>query len=162
MSQTQSLNYFHDRLRFTEWANREWLRVLTSLPTAPPKAVQVLAHIVVAGDLWLSRIISDNKTIVVWPQFTLPEIDQAMHRSTQNWEAWFDRSDLPKLETMIAYTNSKGEKFSSSLNDILTHMVSHGNYHRGQIALLVRQAGHEPVLTDFIHATRNNLYRRIT
>ncbi|MGG1633398.1 DinB family protein [Paenibacillus sp. NRS-1760] len=26
----------------------------------------------------------------------------------------------------------------------------HGSYHRGQIALLLRQAGAEPILTDYI------------
>ena len=30
------------------------------------------------------------------------------------------------------------------------HMATHGAYHRGQVALLVRDAGADPLATDFI------------
>jgi uncharacterized damage-inducible protein DinB len=32
----------------------------------------------------------------------------------------------------------------------MIHLVNHASYHRAQIALLMRQQGHEPINTDFI------------
>jgi uncharacterized damage-inducible protein DinB len=50
--------------------------------------------------------------------------------------------------------NSKGEPYTSSVEDILTHVVFHGAYHRGQIAAKMRESGLEPAYTDYIHAIR--------
>lgn len=37
----------------------------------------------------------------------------------------------------MLYSNIKGEKFTSTLDDILIHVFNHSTYHRGQVALLV-------------------------
>jgi uncharacterized damage-inducible protein DinB len=55
----------------------------------------------------------------------------------------------------VAYRNSKGEFWTSSVGDILTHVLLHAHYHRGQIAASQREAGGEPAYTDFIHAARS-------
>jgi len=41
--------------------------------------------------------------------------------------------------------------------DVLTHVVLHSAYHRGQIASLIRSGGDAPAYTDFIHAARQGL-----
>lgn len=157
----QSLAYFLDRFRYTEWANRVWLARLQELSDPSPQARGILGHVVAAEELWLVRITGSNKSVVVWPDYSLDVIGKVMGQAYADWTAWFGRTEHPPLDTLITYTNSQGERFSSSLNDTLTHVVNHGNYHRGQIALLVRQAGYQPVYTDFIHATRNSLYPRV-
>ncbi len=43
------------------------------------------------------------------------------------------------------------------MEDILTHVVLHSAYHRGQIASQVRSGGEQPAYTDFIHAARQGL-----
>jgi uncharacterized damage-inducible protein DinB len=59
------------------------------------------------------------------------------------------------LDGKVEYRNSKGEPWSSRVEDMLTHVLFHSAYHRGQIALQMRAAGNEPAYTDFIHAVRN-------
>jgi len=61
------------------------------------------------------------------------------------------------LAGSIEYRNSKGERWQSSVADVLTHVLLHGSYHRGQIASAVRAAGGIPAYTDFIHASRQGL-----
>ena len=61
------------------------------------------------------------------------------------------------LGDVVSYVNSKGEAWRSTVGDILTHVVLHSSYHRGQIASHVRATGAEPAYTDFIHATRTGL-----
>jgi uncharacterized damage-inducible protein DinB len=36
-----------------------------------------------------------------------------------------------------------------SLGELVQHILNHSTYHRGQIALLLRQLGHEPPSTDY-------------
>lgn len=52
---------------------------------------------------------------------------------------------------------AKGDSFSSTIEDILQHVITHSAYHRGQIAADLRTSGSTPAYTDFIHATRNGL-----
>ncbi|MGH7670969.1 MAG: DinB family protein, partial [Gemmatimonadaceae bacterium] len=54
----------------------------------------------------------------------------------------------------VAYRNSAGKEFSSAVGEMLTQVATHGCYHRGQIAALVRAAGDEPQSTDFIAFAR--------
>ena len=58
------------------------------------------------------------------------------------------------LRAKVEYRNSKGEAFSSQVEDVLMHVILHSAYHRGQIAMEMRAAGVEPAYTDFIHAVR--------
>ena len=62
----------------------------------------------------------------------------------------------PRLNRQAEYVNSKGERYVSSVEDILTHVVFHGAYHRGQIAAKMREAGFDPAYTDYIHAVRQH------
>jgi uncharacterized damage-inducible protein DinB len=58
------------------------------------------------------------------------------------------------LNDQVEYRNSKGQAWSSRVEDVLTHVLFHSAYHRGQIALQMRASGMEPAYTDFIHAVR--------
>jgi uncharacterized damage-inducible protein DinB len=108
-------------------------------------------HILAAELLWLSRIAGKPAPLPVWPELSLKECEQQMDRIS---------SELPeslwreKLSRPVSYTNSKGEPWTSTIEDILTHVVIHSAYHRGQIASDLRNAGHEPAYTDYIHALR--------
>jgi uncharacterized damage-inducible protein DinB len=63
------------------------------------------------------------------------------------------------LARQINYVNSKGESWSSQVDDILLHVITHSAYHRGQIASNMRAAGLTPAYTDFIHAVRQELVK---
>ena len=73
------------------------------------------------------------------------------------WTAYLRELTPVRLEETVSYVNSKGEPWTSSVEDILTHVVLHSSYHRGQIAADMRAAGHTPAYTDYIHARRQGL-----
>ena len=62
--------------------------------------------------------------------------------------------DAAELNRPVHYVNSAGQEFVNTVRDILFHVAMHGSYHRGQIALLVREAGGQPAATDFIAFAR--------
>jgi uncharacterized damage-inducible protein DinB len=54
------------------------------------------------------------------------------------------------LITRVSYENLQGIRWGYSLAEMMQHLVNHSSYHRGQIAVLLRQVGQAPVPTDFL------------
>ncbi|HSP13543.1 MAG TPA: DinB family protein [Thermoanaerobaculia bacterium] len=140
-----------DRLfAYDDWANREEVKLLRHLGTSAP-GLRLLNHIVGAQWIWLSRIRDEKPKLAVWPELTLEQAVAELDRLRDAWRETLRRVDR---KASIHYTNSKGEPWSSPIDDVLMHVVMHGAYHRGQIATMVRQGGETPAYTDYIHATR--------
>jgi uncharacterized damage-inducible protein DinB len=58
------------------------------------------------------------------------------------------------LALPVTYVNSAGREFDTVVGDILLHVALHGQYHRGKVTLMLRQAGLTPAPTDFIAFVR--------
>jgi uncharacterized damage-inducible protein DinB len=141
---------------YGSWANRESLQSIHAFADPPEGARRLMAHIVAAEWLWLGRMQDDVKKMAVWPALSLDQCADELRELDFAWDAFFEQVSPDRLASRVEYTNSKGERFSSSVHDILMHLVLHAHYHRGQIAREVRQAGGEPAYTDFIHAARTH------
>ena len=147
----------HLRRQFTydEWANREVLVALKKSTADTSRPRELLAHIVSAERLWLERILQQPQSTAVWPGLSLAQCEMQIAALKQEWANFFEVLTAAKLAGEINYKNSKGESWASSLQDILTHVLLHSAYHRGQIASHMRAAGDTPAYTDFIHAVRS-------
>jgi uncharacterized damage-inducible protein DinB len=147
---------FQRLLAYDAWANRETLSSLRAAGTPPPKALRAMSHLVGAGRLWLARLEgSRQKPPAVWPGLSLEEAAAGIEELARRWTG-FSGLDESSLARPVSYTNSKGEPWTSSVGDILIHVVLHGGYHRGQIASELRAAGFTPAYTDYIEAVRRN------
>lgn len=115
--------------------------------------MRILAHIAAAQWVWLERL-RGGPPAVVWPEWSLEECAAQFDALRDAW-----RERLPRIDrsASITYTNSLGERWTSRAGDVLTHVILHGAYHRGQIALIIRDSGQTPPHTDFIHCTRAGL-----
>lgn len=149
------LAVFHRLFRWGHWANEEALSSLRRTPV--PAAVRWLAHIAAAELLWLARLRDEAPPLPVWPQFDLDDTERRLTESRLTWTAHLEGLAAEDLNDGVGYRNSKGEFWTSTVGDILTHVSHHGAYHRGQIASAVRAAGGEPAYTDFIHAARQGV-----
>jgi uncharacterized damage-inducible protein DinB len=135
---------------YDDWANRE--EVARARQSA--HALRLLNHIIGAQWIWLARLRGEKAKMAVWPELT---IDQVTSELDVLRDAWRDILKRVDRSSKIEYRNSKGEPWSSPVDDILTHVIMHGAYHRGQIATVVRQGGETPAYTDFIHAARTGV-----
>ena len=90
----------------------------------------------------------------VWPELPLAGFSVEIKRLAGIWRDYLSEPAAARLGQPVAYVNSKGESYTSSVEDILTHVVFHGAYHRGQIAASMRVSGFEPAYTDYIHSIR--------
>jgi uncharacterized damage-inducible protein DinB len=131
-------------------------RVLASLrqSNVPPRALELFAHVLGAEHVWLSRLEGRAQTVAVWPALTLEECASLAAHNRETYGAYVDRLTSADLRREVHYRNSAGAEFDTAIEDILLHVALHGSYHRGQVALLVRDAGAEPEPTDFIAFAR--------
>ena len=150
-----TIEYYQRLFAYDAWGNRavlDSLRLATLSPSS--RACAILAHLVGAGRVWLDRILGRAAAAEVWPQLSFDECEAGFRELESGWAAALEKLKPGDLAAKVTYFNSRGERWESVRGDILMHVILHGTYHRGQIAVLVREAGHAPAYTDFIEATR--------
>ncbi len=143
---------------YNAWANGEVLETIRK-NGGSERAVQLMSHIVAAERVWLERLKQQPQSVPVWPQ---PNLDQCKADAADLAHLWHDYLDLitaGDVAQEISYKNTKGELWSSTIVDILTHVIMHSAYHRGQIASHMRENGQTPAYTDYIHAVRQGFVK---
>ena len=143
---------------YDDWANRECLAAMRAVGSVSADTVGRMAHILSAQKLWLERILRQPQSMPVWPTLTIEDCMALADEMSSAWQNHLtrlaNRFAPGSLDDKVEYRNSKGEPWSSRVGNILTHVLFHSAYHRGQIALQMRSSGVEPAYTDFIHAVR--------
>ena len=150
-----NLDAFRRLLAYDAWGNLAALESL-QLGTLTPssRASALVGHLIGAGRLWLDRLHGRSSASDIWPVLSLDECEAGFRELDAAWREYLGGLKEVDLQKPISYVNSKGEAWESTVGDILMHAALHGTYHRGQIAMLVRQSGNTPAYTDFIEASR--------
>ncbi len=141
--------------RYDAWAVAEVAKAL-AVPSAPPKSLKVLAHIVSAERLWYERIHQLPQSFPVWPDWDAAQSQTQATEISKLWDSYLSQGEKI-LTQSVGYKNTKGEGWTSRVEDILLHVITHSSYHRGQIAADMRACGLSPAYTDYIHAVREKL-----
>ncbi len=149
--------HFLRMFAYDDWANRECLSGLSRARGVSDAIVRRLGHILAAEKLWLERLRGEPQTMPVWPAATLQDCAALAGEMAERWRQYLHELPVEAFGESVEYRNSKGEAWRNRVDDVLTHVVTHSAYHRGQIALEMRQAGVDPAYTDFIHAVRQGL-----
>jgi uncharacterized damage-inducible protein DinB len=139
---------------YDAWANRAALASIGRSAAPPPAALRRMGHVLGAQYLWLGRLRREREPGPVWPEWSLEECDRRTGEIARRWSAYLGRIRPGSLDRAVAYVSSAGEPWTSGVGDILTHVVLHSAYHRGQIATDLRGSGADPASTDFIHCVR--------
>ena len=153
------LDYLRRLFAYDDWANREVLAALRNAPNPPARSLKLIAHILSAEGLWLARINQEKPSLPVWPELALAQCEAEGDALGTSWRSYLEECKEAGLSHQIRYVNSKGETWSSQVDDVLLHVITHSAYHRGQIASDMRAAGLTPAYTDFIHAIRQEIVK---
>jgi uncharacterized damage-inducible protein DinB len=149
-------DHFARVFRHDAWAQAEVARHLRAAGS-PPDGVRLLAHIVGAEWLWLERMGHEPRGLGVWPTLDQDGCEAQLGPLAGALLRLARTLDDDALAREVRYVNSQGRAFTSRVHDIVTHLPLHSAHHRGQIASLLRAAGHTPAVTDFTHAAREGL-----
>ena len=85
-----------------------------------------------------------------WPTLGLEECGAALDDLHEHWMAMLDQLAPERLTQDLTYRTTTGVEFKTPIRDVLTHLVMHSAYHRGQVAAAVREAGGKPAATDYV------------
>jgi uncharacterized damage-inducible protein DinB len=152
-------DYLRRQFAYDEWANREVLAAIRTAGSVNERSLQLMAHILAAERVWLDRLKQMPQSVPVWPK---PDLEQCEAQAAELGGLWLQFLDLitaGDVSQSISYKNTKGEAWTSTIVDVLTHVVMHSAYHRGQIASHMRSIGQTPAYTDFIHGVRQGLFK---
>ena len=152
-------DYMRRQFAYDAWANQEVLNTLRAAGGENTRSLQLMSHILAAERVWLERLKQIPQTVPVWPNPDLAQCEAQAMALKKLWSEYLDLVTAGDISLPISYRNSKGEIWTSTIVDVLTHVVLHSAYHRGQIASHMRSNGQTPPYTDFIHAVRQELVK---
>ncbi len=152
-------HHFQRQFEYDAWANREVLTAIRGSRGAAARSLQLFAHSVSAELLWLERLQQEPQSQPVWPEWGLDQCEARSKEVGELWRKYLEGLALDDLSKKVSYKNSKGEPWTSAVEDVVTHVLFHSAYHRGQIASFMRAGSDTPAYTDFIHAVRQGLIR---
>ena len=140
-------DYFLNLYRYNAWANKRALECLKKQNVEDQKILTIMSHILSALFIWLNRIKGlPTSPFPLWQQYKLEELITMGEDAGHNWLDFVEKNNDFNRE--LNYTNYQGHPFTNNVEKIMIHLVNHSTYHRGQIAMLLRQKGYEPVNTD--------------
>ena len=136
------------------WSDALLLAALESMQTPLEAAWREYSHVLGAESVWLDRLRQRPARVAVWPHLTPAEAATLAAELREDYIAYLDALTPDALDVAVPYVNSAGQSFATPAGDILLHVALHGQYHRGKVNLLLRQADLAPAPTDYIAFAR--------
>jgi len=143
------------------WANRrvlktsrflQWPDFIRDIGASHGSIRGTLVHILWGEWLWLRRWQGESPRQV----FAAEEFSEWMALECR-WSALEQEQNVflenltdARLSMRVSYENLQGVRWEYSLAEMMQHLVNHSSYHRGQVAVLLRQLGQKPLTTDFL------------
>jgi uncharacterized damage-inducible protein DinB len=153
--------------RFRLWyayerdCNAKVIGMLESVPAANrsspqfARAVGKAAHLVAARHMWLFRLgVCRDKPDDWFPGTTLEQLPTATADIERRWTEYLQSLTEEDVLGNFEWTGGDGARRRWPLIDLLTQVFGHAWYHRGQIAMLVKDLGGESVDADYIFWNR--------
>lgn len=141
--------YFVTLFRYNAWANERIINCLVQQSVSHERILTLMGHIIAAQFVWLHRVKGlPPPDLKLWGTYTLDELPGLASKASNQWLDFIETSDDSNRE--VSYHNLAGQPYTSHLEVIMMQVANHSTYHRGQISVLLRDNGFEPVNTDFI------------
>ena len=153
-------NYFLSLLDYNSWANNQFFKVIVELPEVEVNKQRQsfmnsirnsLNHLLVIDKVWLANMKKENhaftnlQTILfenmndLWEEKKITENEIRGYVTTLNED---------EMEEIIEFELIGGNKSSLPRFMIITHLITHGGYHRGIIAEMCGKIPLPPIAQD--------------
>src|ERR1019366_10704844 len=147
----ESIESFRRLFEYDHWADLAALESLGSIAGLSEKPLKVFSHVLGAQRVWRARFDDPSPpNAQPWPILTQEECRSGIDEIYQRWVELLDAFSDEKLSHNLVYHTTQGAKFETPIRDVLTHLLMHSAYHRGQVAAAVREAGGKPAATDYV------------
>ncbi|RAZ84647.1 damage-inducible protein DinB [Mesorhizobium hawassense] len=157
-------------LAYQAWANDEFAEKLAGIDPARDAgerhaAIRLMNHVHVVSRIFAAHLkgvahghASDNTEETPEPA----ELRAALAEADRWYLDYLETVSEQELAEPVAFTFTDGDKGCMTRQEMLTHVVLHGGYHRGEIGrMLVRIAVSPPWDTYAVHLHRAEPARRL-
>ena len=141
-------SHFLHLFEYDYWANQQVWKSVVEKPLTNPKIANLFSHLLSAQRIWLNRCQHVSEIIPLWD--TKLDLENLMVVNHERWKAFLEKLEDGDFAKIINYQTTSGVAFQTKLNDILTHLINHGTYHRGQIVQLLKNERETLPATDYI------------
>lgn len=139
------------QIEHMDWANRRLISAIEDQQCRDSGILSLFHHVLAAEKVWIVRLQGlDSSHLVLWTTSDVERLKEMVLDNGESYRVYLEELNDDDLDKSIAYRNQSGQPFETSVRDILAHVTTHGQYHRGQINRMLRQAGSEPVALDYI------------
>ena len=142
-------DYFLKLYQYNAWANQRVIECLDRQQVKDEKILCIFGHLVCAQLIWFNRLKGLPKSsLQLWGNYSVFELKSIAEEASRSWLGFIAEED--QFDRVLKYTNYVGDYYETNIRDLMTHLVNHCTYHRGQVAVLLREKRFEPVNTDFV------------
>lgn len=141
-------SHLHNLILFNTWANHRVVESLKSCPVIPEMGVIFLSHIL--QNNWYVLDLIKGLPGTPWyaaVDYSLAECIAEIPKIESAYLEYVSSKSEAELAQTFEFTGYEGSHRVRVISDMLFHTMDHCTYHRGQIAMVVRQAGGEPAKT---------------
>lgn len=108
-----------------------------------------LAHIVNVQEYWFERVIQfPDQDTDRWEEYPPGEIRERAKDANRKWLDLIGDHEVD-LDTEIFFETEKGVSRSAPIHRICRHLIQHGEHHRAQILLFLRNCDINTPLVDY-------------
>ncbi|WP_101842542.1 DinB family protein [Halobacillus sp. Marseille-P3879] len=149
---------------YNEWANKQIFNRLKELPkdvyrqevqSVFSSISNVLAHVYLSDLGWIEVFSgkSMNYALELASQQReteakgIDEMEEMFFKLSEKYKLFL--SQKGNLDKPIEIENPLGGLMKTNVSELVTHVVNHGTYHRGNITAMLRQMGYVSVGTDY-------------
>jgi len=155
---TQAL--LHSLFKYKAWANEE---LFAGFARIDPKvnsserhaAIRLLNHIYVVDRIFAAHLSAEghNYSATNTPETpSLEELRSAVAESDSWYVEYVGKMSQGVLQEMVEFTFTDGAPGWMSRGEMLAHVATHGDYHRGAVGRLLPQLS-VPPFTEYLHKT---------
>ena len=147
---------------YNKWANARTLEAASKLTpeqftedlhSSHRSVRDTLAHILAAEWIWLERWNGVSPKALLDPTDfpTLEAIKTRLAEVESGYGQFISGLTDESLQTVVSYTNTRGEEWRYSLAHMMQHVANHSSYHRGQVTTMLRQLGADVIPVDLLN-----------
>ena len=142
-------NLFIKQQEYENWANNLVIKSIMDSNNPNERVFELISQIVIVHQNWLQKIKKEQPYYKPWEKLTL---DDCLKLSNENFNSdvtYISSLKDKDFEEFILFPfMAKPSKIA--IQDLLTHLVNHASYHRGQIIALLKNKLDILPLTTYI------------
>ena len=142
--------------QYDYWANTIILDFLTKSTEVTEKSRKLISHVLAAQAIWLARFTDKPFSGGVFDILSFDELRELALENQEAMQHFIDSFADESFLQPLQYKSMKGDPYSNTTADVLTHVANHGSHHRAQILSDMKPLVDTLPIIDFIAFARLN------